>query len=318
MSVKLTSLSYLGMAVETTLGTPVAPTGFVPILPGGFRPQDTPQFVPDTGYRGQPYDLFGEYLGTEEADYQVKGNFYPGSGGNFLAGIFGLDTVSGSAAPYTHTFSVVAVPPSFTLGDYYVAGYREWPGCRMDKLTLSFDPKGGLGYQAHYIGFPSQTTTAPTSQTFGQNPFLLGYTGALTVGGVADATLESAQISLSRAKSEAVFAVNNTQTPYDIFVGEFAADWDLTFFMEADTEYAYALSQATQIVAAKFTQPGTSDTLTLTSSALQFTKPTINRSGKFVTVELTGSAVYNATDAGVIQAVLKNSVSAAYSTTAAS
>jgi hypothetical protein len=313
---KLTSLSYLGLAVETTLGTPVAATGFIPVR--SFKPQDNPKYVQDTGYRGQPVDLFGEYLGIISSQYDIEGDAYPGSFGNILAMIFGQDTLSGSSAPYTHKFVPIATPPSYTLGDYYVAGYRQWPGCKASKLSIKFTPDAGLTYTTTLLGFPSATATEPTTQTFGVNPYFLGWEASLSIGGTQNTKLNSFSLNLQRKGSKAIFSAANSQNPFDIFVGPLSADWDLDFYMEDDSEYELALSQATKAVSITLTQPGTSYALTFTSSAVQFTKPTIDRSKEFVQVKLTGSAIFNATDASVITSTLINGTTAAYTTTAAS
>ena len=313
---KLTSLSHLGLAIETTLGTPVAATGWVPILK--FNPQDLPKYVPDTGFRGQATKDFGQYLGVESATYDTDAYFYPSSGGNFLAAILGKDTVVGSVAPYTHTFTNAAYLPSYTLSDYYVAGARQFPGCRCEKAVLKFTPEEGLSITANFLGFPSVTYTVEPTTTFGTNPFFLGWEAALLLGGTADANLSSCTVTLSRDKSKVLWSAADSQKPYDVFVGPLVASWDVEYFMNDDSEYTPALTEATETVKVTFTQPTTAYTLEVLSSAVQWTKPTINRSQDYVTVKVTGDAIYNSTDAGPVQAILNNAVSAAYTTTAAS
>lgn len=315
MPAKLTSLSHLGLAIEATLGTPVAATGWVPVL--RVKPQDVLKYVPDTGFRGQPVETFGEYLGVTSGTYDVDGDFFPTSGGNFLAAIFGDDAVTGTTPTFTHTFSTVATPPSYTISDYYVAGARQWAGSRCDRLTLKFTPDAGLTYTAGFIGFPSSTYTVETTITYGTTPFFLGWQGSVSIGGTPDANLESLTLDLRRDKSAPLFAAADSQKPYDIFMGPLKATWTLGFYMTADTEYVYALTQATQAVVATITQD-TNDVLTLTSSAVQFTKPTIDRGKDYVLVEISGEAVYNSTDKSVATATLKNSVATAYTTTASS
>lgn len=316
MGAKLTALSYLGLAVEATLGTPVASTGFIPVL--SFKPQDNPKYVADQGRRGLPFDMFGQYLSVNSSEYEIDGDFYPTSGGNLLAGIFGQDAVTGTSSPYTHAFSTVMTPPSYTLGDYYVAGYRQFPGSRVTKLDLKFTPDAGLTYSASLLGFASTTATAPGTQTFGTNPYFLGWEAALTLAGSSNNRLRSFGLTLQRAKSEVLFSAANSQNPYDIFLGPLEATWSLSFYMQDDTEYALALTQATKDVKVVITQPGTNYSLTFESSAVQFTKPTIDRSGEYVLVSLSGTAVYNATDSSIVKATLVNGLSTAYSTTAAS
>jgi hypothetical protein len=315
-TVYLTPLSAFGLAVEATPGTPVAATGFAPITK--FGPQDAPTYVPDEGYRGYPVKEFGEYLGVESSEYDVEGYAYPSSFGNFLAAIFGQDTVTGSAAPYTHTFTLTGTGavPSYTLSDYYVVNTRQWPGCREDKLSIKFTPEAGVTYTAHWIGWPSVTATKPTP-SFGTNPFFLGWEATASLAGAQDAALSSFSVSIARDASKPLFSAAASQNPYSVFVGPMTADWDMEFYMQSDTEYGYAMQQGTQAVSVTLTQSA-GLSLELLSSAVQWTKPTIDRSKDYVIVHLTGKAVYNSTDQGVMQAVLKNSVSTAYTSAAAS
>lgn len=315
MPAKLTALSHLGLAVETTEGTVVPATAWAPVLTQ--KPQDLPKFIPDEGLRGQPVMTYGEYLGPKSATYDMTGDFFPLSGGNLLAAMWGVDTVTGTASPYTHTFSLAATPPSYTLSDYYVAGARQWPGSRLTGLTIKFTPDAGVTYTAKWLAWPSATYTVETT-TYETTPFLLGWEAALTLAGSSDPVLESLTLDLTRAKSQSLFAANNTQNPYNTFVGPMQAKWTLGFYMQGDTEYAYALSQATQTVSVAITEPSSGPVLTLSSHAVQFTKPTIDRGKEYVLVDISGEAVYNSTDAGVATAVLQNSISTAYSTTAAS
>lgn len=315
-AIKLSALSYLGLAVETTLGTPVAPTAFIPVR--SFKPQDDPKYVANTGMQGQPVSLFGEYEGVISSNYDIEGDVFPTSFGTLLANIFGSDTVSGTTAPYTHTLGTAATPGSLTLSDYYVANFRQFPGNKVSKLVVKYSADSALTYTASLIGFPSVTGTAPASKTFSTLPFFIGYEAQMKIGGTVNPRLRSATITFERQGTEAVFAANNSQTPFDTFAGAFSVTWQLNFFMLDDTEYNLALTQGVQPVTVTFTQGGSGDTLTFTSSAVQFTKPTIDRSGKFVAVSLDGSAVYNATDASVGTATMTNAVSTSYATTASS
>ncbi len=318
--VQLAAKSHLGLGIETTLGTAVAATGWVPVM--RYGPGFVPTFVEDTGARGTVYETYGEILATDHSTYTMGGMLYPGSGGNLLAAVTGLDTVTGTS-PYTHTFAFQDTPKSVTISDTYLNAQgisvgRQFPGSRCRRLQLKFTPTTGLSYTADFIGFPSATYT-PETPTFGTDDYFIGSGGAITFGGTSDAALSSFSLDIQRTNSEPVFSAQNSQTPYDIFMGRVRVDWDLEFYMSSDAEIAYALSQATEVTAATVTQAGTGDVLTLTSSGLQFTKPVINRSlTKWVIARISGRAVYNATDSGVLQMTLKNAVSTSYTTQAAS
>lgn len=316
MPVKLTALSYLGLATEATLGTPVAPTAFIPIRT--FKPADKPKYVPDEGFRGLPVQTFGNYLGPISSTYDVDGDVFPTSFGTLIANLLGMDTVSGTATPYTHKFQAAATPGSLTLSDYYVAGFRQWAGMKVEKCTIKFTPQAGLTHSTSLLGFPSVTGTAPTTQTYAQNPFFLGWEAAVTINGTADSTLMSMSLDIQRVKSESIFAATNSQKPVDTFVGPLEVNWDLEFYMESDTEYLYALTEGGIPVSVTLTQPGTNYSIEFTSSSVQFTEPTIDRSKDYVVVQLKGVANYSATDAGNLAVTLINGVSSSYTTTAAS
>ena len=314
MAVKLTGLTFLGFGVETTQGTPETPTGFMPIRQP--KPQDVLKYVPDTGNRGYAAQTYGEYLGVVSSTYDFDGDFYPTSTVNLLANVMGTDTVTGTAVPYTHTLTLAATPGTLTVSDYYVAGFRQWPGVKVEKLAIKFTPDAGVTYTATCLGWPSVSGTAPTTWTFATQPFFLGWEAALTLNNVSTLSLTEATITIARQKSEVLFSAQNSNAPFDTFVGLMEATWDLTFYMEADTQYVLALTEQQIPVQLAFTIPGSGgDTLTFTSSAVQFTKPTIVRSQEYVEVTLSGTGIYNATDHGPIQAVATNSVATAFTTT---
>jgi hypothetical protein len=305
--------------VETTLGTAIAPTAFIPVR--SFKPQDNYQYISDKGNRGTLVNTYGEYQGTLSGEYSIDGDAYPTSFGNLLAAFFGSDTVTGTATPYSHKFALSPTSPtapSYTLADYYVAGFRNWPGARMDKLTIKFTPDAGLTYTAHFMGFPSATGTAPVSTTFATNPYFLGWEANLSVNGTQNARLNSFTLTLTRQNAKVLFSAANSQKPWDIFLGPGDAEWDLDFYMQDDTEYSLGVTAGTVPVTVTLTQPGTNYAITLTSSAVQFTKPTIDRSKDYVAVSLTGTGLYNATDNGAVTATLVNGVSTSYVTTASS
>ncbi|HVB08773.1 MAG TPA: phage tail tube protein [Bacillota bacterium] len=314
---QMTSLMHLGLGIEATLGTPVAPTAWVPSQ--APKPQVDITYVADEGFRGVPWQTFGEYQGTMSSTYQMDGMFYPLSGGNLLAAFLGLDTVTG-ATPYLHTFTAADTTPSYTLSDTVLGSAavgRKFAGSRLSKLKLNFTPKGGLSYTANWLGWPDVTYT-PEATTFETEPFFLGWEAALSFGGSPDLNLSKFQLQLERVGSEALFSASGTQNPYDIFVGPIKVTWDLSFYMITAGEYDYPYTQTPEVTQVVVTQPATGAILTLVSSGLQFTKPTIGRGSKYVTVALMGTGYYNATDSGALQAMLSNTVTTSYSTTAAS
>ena len=55
-SVAPSTRSWLGVARELTVGTPVGPTNTIPMDAKSYRPEDTPKFLPDEAIRGSHGD----------------------------------------------------------------------------------------------------------------------------------------------------------------------------------------------------------------------------------------------------------------------
>ena len=65
-------LSWLGVARELTVGTPVNPVITHPVEQNQFEPEDTPKFLKDNAIRGVMADLFYETLGVESSTLQLR------------------------------------------------------------------------------------------------------------------------------------------------------------------------------------------------------------------------------------------------------
>ena len=95
-------LSWLGIARELTVGTPVLPVITHPLEQGSFEPEDQPKFLKDNAIRGAMTDLFYETLGVESATFSFGGPNFLDCHGYFMDNIFGdLSTTGGIGATAT-------------------------------------------------------------------------------------------------------------------------------------------------------------------------------------------------------------------------
>ena len=82
-------LSWLGVARESTVGTPLVPWITHPLEQGSFEPEDTPKFLKDNAIRGAMTDLFYETLGVESATFSFGGPNFLDTHGYFFDNVFG-------------------------------------------------------------------------------------------------------------------------------------------------------------------------------------------------------------------------------------
>jgi hypothetical protein len=103
-------LSWLGIARELTVGTPLVPVITHPLDQSSFEPEDMPKFIDDKAIRGSMTDLFYKTLGVESASFSFGGPNFLDSHGYFFDNVFGdLSTVGSSLANPSTTSGVLAV-----------------------------------------------------------------------------------------------------------------------------------------------------------------------------------------------------------------
>src|SRR5438270_4284668 len=135
---------FLGLAKETTWGTPVAATTFYPVKkPSGFVPQFDDLI--DDANRNNASDEFAYYQGTGMTPWDTgEMKVYADDSIHFLMALFGVDTITG-AGPYTHTMTLLNTgdPPSYTLVlfDNLIATARRISGAQVNEVTLKWSTK---------------------------------------------------------------------------------------------------------------------------------------------------------------------------------
>ena len=298
--------SYIGIAKETTKGTPVAPTSFIPVAVGKLKPVDVVDPLFDEGLRGSLVKNYNYIQGRARSTFDFGGPVFPDTFGFAVAGLLGSVATTGSSAPFTHTVSLKnasavgadAQPTAFTLTDFYAANVRAYAGCQIHDVNLSFTAEGLLDYDAKAHGFESVTALTPTPSFSTVLPTPV-WQATVSIGGSAVAYTVEGSISMTRPATP-IYGISNTQNPYQIFVGALEVTGSLKFVMENDTELTRFLTNAQPAIVVNWTNGAlanlTQIQATITKGA--YTAAVIERSKDFVevTVELNGQA--NTTDAG--------------------
>lgn len=298
--------SYLGIAKETTKGTPVAPTSFIPVAVGKLKPVDVVDPLFDEGLRGSLVKNYNYIQGRTRSTFDFGGPVFPDTFGFAVAGLLGSVATTGSSAPYTHTVSLKnasttgadAQPTAFTLTDFYAANVRAYAGCQIHDLNLSFTAEGLLDYDAKATGWASATASTPTPSFSTVLPTPV-WQATVSVGGSTVANAVEGSLNMTRTVTP-IYGISNTQNPFSIFVGALEVTGNLKFVMESDTELTRFLSNTQPAIVLNWTN-GSGSTATQIQATLTkgaYTAAVIERSKDFVEVMVTLNGQANTTDAG--------------------
>ena len=224
------------------------------------------------------------------------------------------------ASQTTHTFkqSASVAKPTYSLTQSNVLEAWGYTGQMLSDVSIKVDPKGIVTCGAKYMGWIPTIQAGPFTPAFSQPAPLLGWQFAMTNAGASSTRGLSYEMTLKRP-IEAIHASNGSQQPREVFSGVLDADISYKAIYENDTDYNLYLNalqnnptsmSLVQPVGAGVDAAGSSLTLTTTQGGWSKGKPDV--SGTYVTADFDISGIYNATDSGAVQAVLKNFTSAAY------
>ena len=308
-------LTSVGLAKETTLYTPVAPTTsdqFISIQ--NPKPEDVIETILDNGYRERGSADQGYQQGFRYAKYGFDSYWHPEVCGNWLMGIMGTD---GFAAGSTHPFTVLNTgrTASYTVQDFY--GFtgthsRSYAGMFFESVSMSGSgDKSPLKATVSLSGGKVGALVAqPTSTYVTSSPFI-PWQGALTLNSVSSTKLLSIQLDLKRTITP--IAAMGSQDPSDCSVGQLTCTGKVVFAIADDTEYL--LYSTTGQAAFPFSLVFTSgtNTLTIVMTKCQFETPTVfDRSQDYVTVSASFRGIDNTTDGGACKITLVGGKGSAY------
>jgi hypothetical protein len=331
----MSASSYLTYGKETTRGTAATLSTFMPITDPEWTPMI--KWLEDKGLRGAAADIFSHQVGVYSGEYAFKGGAFLDTLPNMLvACLGGVDVVTGSSAPYTHTipllFSIAtgSQPPSYTLGDFDAGAagpttIRQFLAGQCDGITLNFASDDMQTVSGKFLSETPGTATAPTltSTSFSSEIFVPGWDCAVEIANVASVLIKSGSIEMNR-KVNPVFTLGS-QSPYRQWAyplevkGKVNAIFDsISDPLAGNVLLAAATTRTPLAVKYIFTEPTSGDTMTLRMSQTQFMTPKITRNESYVSIEAEWSAEANNTDSltantfAPVRAIVQNEVSTAY------
>jgi hypothetical protein len=306
MSVQNSVRSFIGIAKETTKGTPVAPTDYLLVMADSVKPVDIIDPLYDKGLRGSLVENYNYIPGRTRSTFDFSSAAFPDGIGYALTGLLGACATTGASAPYTHTISLKnsavaaadAQPLSYTLTDFYAAAVRAYPGIQFTDFSLKFNADGLLEYDAKSTGWGSSSASTPTPTFSTVLPTPVWY-GTVSIGGSAVSNAVSGNIDMKRPVTP-VYGISNTQNPYSVFVGALETTGKFTFAMEDNTELTRFLTNTQPAIVLNWAQgAGASATqIQATITKGSYTAAVIERGQDYVQISIDLNAQGNTTDAG--------------------
>lgn len=319
----------LGLAVETTQGTPVTTLAATcPVL--AFEPEDKFVWLKDGGLRGSMVETYGQIQGPRSVDFSISGAVFCDWLPFFLKNILG-DLATTGAGPYTHVASLLnsgtGQPTSLTLIDWQgptaTTFSRTYSGCCLSELTIKGNPESTLlEWSAKGTGWQSADfPTAPPAFSPSTDAPMAAWRTSLSVAGLPNLTAREWEVTILRAlKPE--WTSQNAQTPYIIQRGPINVTGSVHWSVPSDETALDYLLNNTQPALQFLTDNGGATTaqrrLTLDLSQAAFDTVKINRSEEAVGYDSTFVAVANTTDDGAsggyspIKATVINNTASGY------
>jgi len=181
---------YMGVGKETAYGTPVAATAF-------FLLDGMPSHALDAPIqRVQNPSGFGDiinYPGQRQAKLAANVLATPAELGHLLQMLLGAPATSGSG-PYTHVFTPKSDVPSYTVEFKAGAGFSQFPGAKLNRLSFSHSTDGALKVSLDGLAQDRVTGGSEQSPSYPTDVYLASTLG-ITLGG-ANISCEVEELSV--------------------------------------------------------------------------------------------------------------------------
>jgi len=236
----------LGLAIESSRGTAVAPTFWIPWSTMSFR--DVVEEAREEQAFGVLADGDSKFVTMKMGQGEVEAQIYDKALGAILAGVIGASPSTSGANPYTHAFTLSNSSQQKSLSLYWKDTDRSviYPLGTVDSFNVSIEPNGIVGYT---VGFKSKVEKDFASQTpvftsLG-NKFLhqhLSFKLAANVGALAAATpISLKKLDFTINKNAAFDSSMGTVEPEDILTQQISVEGSIELNLEDDTYKDYML-----------------------------------------------------------------------------
>ena len=240
----------VGVAVEATRGTALAPTYWIPFTKLSF--DDNIEKTQEKAAFGQIANMDSAYATSKYAKGDIEGEVYDKSLGAYLYALMGaVSPALTETGVYTHTFTLSQTNQHKSLS----IGYHDpnenllFPLSMIDQFKMTVEPKGIVQYTAGFVSKSSNDwgTLTPVFSSVGRK-FLhqhLQVKVAANIAGIAAATaFDVKKLELTIKKNTEMDNVCGTLQPGDIVNKEFSVEGKITINRNDNTFKTLSLTDA--------------------------------------------------------------------------
>lgn len=303
----------LGIAKETTPGTPVAPVAWLPI--DKFDWNDKPTWLEDKALRGvMGNESFNIIQGVQIAELDISGPLFGDEIGYLVGNLLGQDDTTGASAPFTHKFSLLNTltgqGTTHTLTQFYgpepTHNARQFSGTVFTEFSVTFNAESEmLMYTAKAISWVSNVAAATPTPTFTAVKPMPSWQAVLGVGGPATGGTQVLSIykgafNFKRA-AKPYFTAQNLQSPYIIQRGGVSVDFSLTYVAADETALTTMRNNTqpqVQFIVNNGLTLGNAIVAQVDMQQAAFTEAKPNFGSEAIEFDVTGKAVFNSTNVG--------------------
>lgn len=189
------SEGYVGIGKQAAKGTAVAPTKFLRLSSAESIVQSQEVIEDRTLSGDQELDIIHKIGHNPDGSFQ---NFArPDLGAFLLAMILGADTISGAAAPYTHTLTRANTIPWLSI-ERKLTDAERIADCKLNQLVISGESGNPVLMDCSFLGVDCSIETAASPSYETNEPFMFFDTGSYILDSGAVTTVNSFTITVNR------------------------------------------------------------------------------------------------------------------------
>jgi len=307
----ISAKTKVGIVKEASWGAGGSPAKLLPVSPPTFT--EPYEQVLDNALRGIPAADFAAYQGMGRIEGSLEGGAYPEELGYFLFAIMGAKATSGTAAPYTHVFTLAATPPSLSIQVEDDVQDVRYNGIYVSELGLTYNAaEGMLTYSASLVGKDRvETSGTPIPQDTTKPPFM-GWQTKVYMGGAVVGELTEGEITLSREVA-LFWGADGLSVPSQAHVGPLSVTGRATVKFDDIAFYNRYKNKTQDEFKIEWTYGTGSDLkkLTFRASKMDYGEGAaeIDRTGVYISLAYSLRALYNETDGGPCWFELQNAQS---------
>lgn len=299
---------WVGLGLETSWGAVAAPTIYLQL---DTNPSTEPQitYLDNKALYGSAAQLYDTLTGPIHTKFSCKGNCFTDTFPYLMWLALGTDTVSGTAAPYTHTVTLAyapttgSQPTSATILDVdniALSGgdAKQVPGGMIDSLSITANVTGALTYSADFVGSEVGQNSPPSGYpTFSDAVFLPAYLATIILNGTSYELASELSIDIKRS-AKPVATLNGSPAPVTVWSDGIDVSGKITILAVAnDPNYYNALQRKHNTLSIVLTDPVSGYSFTFDLDSVQFKTPKVDSSKSWEEISLDFQANANVTDA---------------------